>query len=219
MMRWIGFSGGNMKRGFSFLNDDSVGQKVFSAQFTLSDDPDRRETYPFRRDFYGLPRANFPIFERGIFKGFTWIQDDADEFSTQPTGHTVDHPSLALSGGEQDSASSLQELMVIPREHDLLYIPFLHYINIVNPSKAIITASSRFGVRLLRRDGTIGIPFNVRLTQSLLDIFGDKVAWLSRHTVAYNTSDSYGRRNPNAIIVPGFIRVNDLEISHTNSSY
>lgn len=218
MMNWIGFSGGMMKRGYSFLSEAQVGERVFSEQFTLNDDPTRRETFPFRRDFYGLPRGLFPIFERGIFQGFTWTQDDADEFNAQPTGHTVDHASLALAGGGQDVAASVQDLVALPRERDLLYIPYLHYMNIVNPSKAVITASSRFGARLLRRDGSVSIPYNVRLTQSLLDVFGKKVAWLARQTVAYNTSQSYSRRNPTAVIVPAFMRVNDLEISHSNAS-
>jgi len=218
VMNWIGFNGGTMKRGYSFLSEAQVGEKVLSEQFTLSDDPTRRETFPFRSDFYGMPRGLFPIFKRGVFQGFTWEQDDADEFNTQPTGHTVSHTSLTLAGGKQ-GAASLQELTALPRERDLLYIPYLHYMNIVNPSKGVITASSRFGALLLRQDGSVGIPYNVRLTQSLLDVFGERVAWLARQTVAYNTSHSYGRRNPSAVIVPTFMRVNDLEISHSNTSY
>jgi hypothetical protein len=165
-----------------------------------------------------LPRGLFPIIERGIFQGFTWMQDDADEFNARPTSHSVEHASLTVAGGGQEAAS-LQELIALPRERDLLYIPYLHYMNIVNPSKAIITASSRFGARLLRQDGSVGVPYNVRLTQSLLDVFGEKVAWLARQTVAFNTSQSYGRRNPTAVIVPTFMRVNDLEISHSNAAY
>jgi predicted Zn-dependent protease len=219
VMSWIGFNGGTMKRGYSFLSEAQVGQKVFSEQLTLSDDPTRRETFPYGRDFYGLTRDHFPIIERGIFQGFAWTQDDADEFKAQPTGHTVDHASLVLAGGKQDAVASVQELIILPRERDLLYIPYLHYMNIVNPSKAIITASSRFGALLLKQDGSVGIPYNVRLTQSLLDVFGEKVAWLARQTVAYNTTDSYGKRNPTAVIVPAFMRVNGLEISHSNASY
>jgi len=219
MMRYIGFDGGMMKRGMSFLSEAQIGQKVFSEQFNLSDDPARRETYPFRRDYYGMPRGVFPIFERGVFQGFTWLQDDADEFDARPTGHTVNHTSLVLAGGGQAGAASLQELVALPRERDLLYIPYLHYMNIVNPSKAIVTASSRFGALLLRQDGSVGIPYNVRLTQSLLDVFGDQVAWMSHQTLPYNISQSYGRRNPTAMIVPAFVRVNDLEISHSNTSY
>jgi hypothetical protein len=63
------------------------------------------------------------------------------------------------------------------------------------------------------------VPYNVRLTQSLLDIFSEKIAWMSDGQVAYNTSMSYGARNPTALIVPNFVCVKDLEISHANSSY
>jgi len=223
-LNWIGFNGGSMKRGFSFLKEDQVGKKVFSEAFTLTDDPTHLETYPFQRDFTGILRKPAPIFEKGIFQGFIWVQDDADEFGAKPTGHTVAHKSLVLSPGSGDTehrspVRSLEELVSQPREKDILYIPFLHYTNIVNPSKAIFTGSSRFGALLLKKDGSVVIPYNVRLTQSLLDIFGDRVAWFSQHPVVYNTSVSYGGRNPAAMIVPAFIRVNEVEISHSNASY
>jgi hypothetical protein len=91
--------------------------------------------------------------------------------------------------------------------------------NFVNPSKGLITGSSRFGALLLKADGSVVVPYNVRLTQSLLDIFSEKIAWMSDEQVAYNTSMSYGARNPTALVVPNFVCVKDLEISHANSSY
>jgi predicted Zn-dependent protease len=217
-MNYIAHNGGLMKRGYSFLKEENIGQKVFSDQFTLMDDPTRPETFPFGYDLFGMERKPFSIMEDGVFKSFTWMQDDADEFDTQPTGHTVPHISLVMLGGSC-TVNSLKELVSQPRERDILYIPFLHYMNIVNPSKGIITASSRFGALLLKKDGSVVIPYNVRITQSLLDIFGNQVAWLSNETAAYNTSQSYGARNPSSIIVPKFMQVNDLEISHSNSSY
>lgn len=218
IMNWIGFSGGSMKRGFSFIAEDKVGQKVFSEKFNLTDDPTRLETFPFRRDMMGMERKPFPIFEKGVFQGFTWYQDDADEFGVPATGHTVMHKSLTLAGGDVE-VSTLEDVARMPRENDILYIPFLHYMNIVNPSKGLITASSRFGALLLKKDGSIVVPFNVRVTQSLLNIFGEKVAWMSKAQSVNNTSMSYGARNPTAIVVPTFMRVNDLEISHSNTSY
>jgi predicted Zn-dependent protease len=218
IMNWIGFSGGSMKRGFSFISEEQVGTKVFSDKFNLTDDPTCLDTFPFQRDLMGMPRSSFPIFENGVFKCFTWSQDDADEYGAQPTGHTVMHKSLVLSGGDKE-VTTLEELVAMPRENDILYIPFLHYMNLVNPSKGLVTASSRFGALLLKKDGSVVVPYNVRVTQSLLDIFGDKVAWMSKSQTINNTSQSYGARNPTALIVPIFIQVNDLEISHSNSSY
>lgn len=218
IMNWIGINGGMAKRGFSFLKEEQVGQKVFSSQFTLVDDPERQETFPFRRDYSGIPRSKKDLFADGVFKGFVWYQDDADEFGAQPTGHTVSHKSLVLQGGDKEVAS-LKDLVAMPREKDILYFPFLHYMNIVNPSKAVITGSSRFGALLLKAGGEVAIPFNVRLTQSLLDVFGEKVAWMARQSVVYNTSASYGSRNPTAMVVPAFVCVKDLEISHSNSSF
>lgn len=217
-MNWIGFSGGSLKRGFSFLSENNLGKKVFSEKFSLTDDPQCMDTYPFKRDLTGMVRKPFPIFSEGVFQSFTWYQDDADEFGAAATGHTVMHKSLVVKAGEQQ-VGSLEELVSLPRDKDILYIPFLHYMNIVNPSKGTITGSSRFGALLLKADGSVVVPYNVRLTQSLIDVFGDGIAWLSNETVSYNTSSSYGARNPSAVVVPCFMRVNSLEISHSNSSY
>ncbi len=217
-MNYIGFNGGLMKRGYSFLSEEKVGKKVFSEKFNLSDDPTLLETFPFKQDFMGIDRKPYPLFKEGVFQGFVWAQDEADEFGADATGHTVTHNSLSLAGGDQE-VDSLRALVKQPREKDILYIPFLHYMNIVNPSAGLITASSRFGALLLKKDGSVVVPYNVRLTQSLLDVFGEKIAWLSKKTLPYNTSNSYGARNPTAVIVPNFMRVNDLEISHSNDSY
>jgi predicted Zn-dependent protease len=217
-MDWIGYNGGLMKRGYSFLGEDRVGEKVFSDKFTLLDDPERLETFPYKRDLMGIARKRYPIFDSGVFNGFLWNQDDADEFGAEPTGHTVPHKSIVLNPGEE-VVDSLNALVEMPRKKDILYIPFLHYMNIVNPSKGIITATSRFGALLLKQDGSVATPYNVRMTQSLMDIFGNNVAWLSEKTVPYNLSQSYGARNPTAMIVPRFLCTHDLEISHSNTSF
>ncbi len=215
---WFGFNGGLMKRGYSFMKESQIGEQVLSPQFSLTDDASKLETYPYRRDMMGVERNRTDLFEKGVFKGFTWSQDDADEFQKQATAHTVPHISLVLEPGSE-AVKTIQELAAKPRKNDLLYIPFLHYMNIVHPSKGTVTASSRFGALLLKKDGSIVIPYNVRLTHSLLDIFGEKLAWLSDKSIPYNVSQSYGARNPTAIMVPKFMQVNDLEISHSNDSY
>lgn len=218
VMNWIGYNGGMMKRGYSCLKEEHLGKQILSPLVTLTDDPTRRETFPFKRDLMGIPRKPFAIFKDGVFQAFAWRQDDADEFSETPTGHSVPHTSLVMDGGTED-IPTLVALVAAPRDRDLLYIPFLHYMNIVNPTKALVTGSSRFGALLLKQDGSVVTPYNVRLTQSILDLFGEKVAWLSKQTVPYNSSSSYGARNPRAVIVPQFVRVNEMAISHANASF
>ena len=217
-MNYIGFNGGLMKRGYSFLKEEQIGKKVFSEKFTLNDDANELATFPFKRDYMGKKRGNYPLFTNGVFQGFVFSQDDADEFSVESTSHTVRHKSLVIGSGEK-KVNSLQDLIDMPRENDILYFPFIHYMNIVNPSRGLVTGSSRFGALLIKKDGSVVVPFNVRMTQSLLDIFGDKIDWLSKETVPYNISQSYGSRDPVAIVTPKFMAVKDLEISHSNSSY
>jgi predicted Zn-dependent protease len=214
----VGPNGGTMKRGYSFLSEEKLGQRVFSPSFTLIDNPERRETFPLSYDLMGLPRKPFPLFEDGIFKAFYWEQDDADEFGAQPTGHTVDHLNLSMAGGQQ-SIPGLEALLAMPRDEDILYIPYLHYMNIVNPSAGMITGSSRFGILLLKKDGSVQVPYNVRITQTFEDLFGENVEWLACEQTVHNTSSSYGKRNPSAILLPRFLCVRGIEISHSNSSY
>jgi len=218
MLAMIGPNGGTMKRGYSFLGEEKLGKKVFSPLFTLIDDPERREIFPLSYDLMGIPRQPFPFFEDGVFKAFFWEQDDADEFGGQPTGHTVDHLNLSMAGGQR-SMPGLEALLAMPRDEDILYIPYLHYMNIVNPSAGMITGSSRFGNLLLKKDGSVQVPYNVRITQTFEDLFGENVDWISEEQTVHNTSSSYGKRNPSAILLPRFLCVRGIEISHSNSSY
>ena len=210
--------GGAMKRGYSFLKEESRGTKVLSAQFSAVDNPEDAELYAQSADMMGVQRERFPLFEKGAFKQFTWDQDSADEYGKEATGHSVQHQSIVVGAGEM-AVNSLQELLAMPRDEDLLYIPYLHYINIVNPSAGVLTGSSRFGALLLKKDGTVQVPYNVRLTQSFMDLFGEGVDWMSSKQVVYNVSSSYGQRNPTAVKLPRFICTRGVEISHSNSSY
>ncbi|MEA4811872.1 MAG: metallopeptidase TldD-related protein [Anaerolineaceae bacterium] len=210
--------GGAMKQGYSFLKEENLGTEVLSKLFSAVDDPEAVELYAQQADMRGINRKPFAFFEQGVFKGFAWDQDSADEYGQTATGHSVEHQSLVIAPGTAP-VYSLEDLLAMPRDEDILYIPYLHYINFVNPSAGIITGSSRFGALLLKKDGTVEVPYNVRLTQSFTDLFGEKVAWLSQKQMVYNVSSSYGQRNPSALRVPRFICTKGVEISHSNSSY
>lgn len=218
IMAYYGMTGAALMQGYSFLKEEDQGKRLFSEKINLVDDPHEVEIYAQSADRYGLERKPFPLIAEGRFQSFVWDQDSADEFAKTPTGHDVSHASLVMDGGEK-SLATLKDLLEMPREEDILYVPYIHYMNVVNPSQGMVTGSSRFGALYLKKDGSVQVPYNVRLTQKFSDFFGERVQWMSKELVAYNVSSSYGRRNPTALKVPRFICVKEIEISHSNPSY
>jgi len=218
IMTSYGMTGNALMQGYSFLKEEDQDKLLFSEQIDLTDDPREVEIYAQEADRFGIQRKPFPLIAEGRFKAFMWSQDSADEFSKTATGHDVSRPSLVMGAGAQPVAT-LKDLLEMKRDEDILYVPYIHYMNVVNPSQGMVTGSSRFGALYLKKDGSVQVPFNVRLTQKLTDYFGERVQWLSEKQVAYNVSSSYGRRNPTALKVPRFVCVKEIEVSHSNPSY
>jgi len=209
---YIGFDGDSFKRQQTFLKEKHLNQKIFSENLTIKDNPAMRETFPYRFDMNGIPRKTFPLIENGIFKSFIWERDAADEFGEKETGHSVPAMSIVVDPGGKE-INSLAELLKMPRDKDILFFPHIHYMNVVNPTEGIITGSSRFGALILRKSGEVEIPQNLRITDSLLNLFAN-VEWLSKERAAANTSNSYGKRNPKALYLPKFVKINNVEITH-----
>ncbi len=218
VMAFYGMTGGALMQGYSFLKEEDQGKLLFSEKISVVDDPREEEIYAQSADRFGMERKPFPLISEGHFQAFVWDQDSADEFGKTPTGHDVSHFSLVMEGGEK-SVATLKDLLEMPRDEDILYVPYIHYMNVVNPTQGMVTGSSRFGALYLKKDGSVQVPYNVRLTQKFSDFFGERVEWLSKEQVAYNVSSSYGRRDPTALKVPRFICVREIEISHSNPSY
>ncbi|RLD08340.1 MAG: hypothetical protein DRI44_09935 [Chlamydiae bacterium] len=215
MMEYIGFSGGLFKRKMSCLRDEHLGKKIFDDKLTIVDDPAVRETFPSVFDYNGNQRSKFTFVENGVFKQFMWDRDSADEFNEKETGHDVSGLSTVISSGNE-LVSSIND---IPENKELtLFIPHLHYMNIVNMTEGIITACSRFGALIFDKENKIRVPFNFRLTDNFFNIFND-IEWISNETVAVNTSNSYGMRSPAAAFVPKFIKLKNISITHVNKSF
>ena len=214
---WIGFSGGSAKRNMSFLQENQLGRKVFSELLTIVDDPSCAAAFPYAFDSNGLKRYPFPLVEKGVFTSYFWDRDSADEFGQQETGHSVPSMSMTVAPGDRQYAS-LADIIAMPRSNDILYFPYLHYMNVVNATQGIITGCSRFGALLLKKDGTVAVPYNVRMTESIPNLFSS-IEWLSSHRVATNTSSTYGERCPAAMLVPAFVKINNVSITRSNHSF
>ena len=215
IMEWIGFTGDLFKRKMSFLRDEHIGKKVFDDKLSIIDNPNCRETFPRAFDYNGNSRSVFPLVENGVFKQFMWQRDSADEFNQNETAHDVPGLNIVIKPGNK-KINSLKELA---KENDAktLFIPHLHYMNIVNITEGKITSCSRFGALLFDND-KIKVPFNFRLTDTFFNLFKN-IEWIADETVAVNTSGSYGMRSPTAVLAPKFIKLKNINIPHSNKSF
>lgn len=217
-LSWLGLYGTAVKRGYSIHKEEDIGRQVFSPKVTITEGPGLKGGFALPADDHGRSRQTKAWYDKGVLKGFIWHQAAADEYAQTATGHDLAHESFALLPGDMD-INSLEDLVKKPRETDILYVPYLHYTGVVSPSEGLITGTSRFGALLLRKDGGIEVPYNVRFTEKLEDIFGGKLAWLSSESQPYNTSNTYESRNPEALVVPKLMCCDGVKVEISNKSY
>ena len=218
LLSYLGVDGGTMKRDNSINAKEDIGKKRLSEQVTLVEDPSNLDTFAIPVDMHGRKRQAKAWYNRGVFAGFIWTQDAADEHGETATGHDVPHLSFSLLPGDQN-VNELEELSALAKDGDILYVPYLHYTGIVNPTEGLITGTSRFGALMFKQDGSIVVPYNVRFTEKLGDLFGEKLRWLSSETTAYNTSSTYDARDPVAFVVPKLMCCDDVKVEISNKSY
>ena len=214
---WIGFNGRSLKHDMSFLKEEDLNKQVFSPLLTVVDDPSFSDTFPYAFDASGIERQAFPLIKEGVFQNFFWGKETCEEFGGVPTGHDVPSMSIAIGSGNTP-INTLQDLLDAPREKDILYIPYLHYMGIVNAAKGIVTGSTRFGALYLKKDGSIAVPYNMRFTASLRDLFSN-IKWISQRRAALNLTNLYGRRHPEAMLTPRFTCIERVPITLSNTSF
>lgn len=214
----FGLSGWFMKQGRGIHTAEDIGKQVLSPLVTVTEGPENQGAFPLPVDRYGRARQQQAWYDAGVLTGFQYDQDTADEFGEQPTGHDLG-PSFALLPGDRPHTDMADLQTLAQREGDLLYVPYLHYTGVVSATQGLITGTSRFGALLFKQDGSIQVPYNVRFTEKLADIFGSKLQWLSRGQSVYNLSDTYGQRSPRALLVPSLMCCDGVKVEISNSSY
>ncbi len=168
-LSYIGFSGRSVQEGMSFLAD-RLGEQVFGDNITLVDDCQDSNTIDFPFDFQGAKRQRLNIIENGVAKELAYDLESARKAGVETTGHSVGDPSiggfplhLVMDNGEAELAE-----MIKGTDRGLLITRF-HYINVINPRKAILTGLTRDGTFLIE-NGRVKAPVkNLRFTQNIID--------------------------------------------------
>jgi len=213
MAVWTGLMGRGYEEKMGWTSANSVGDAILSPAVTLTDDPTHDQTFQFGFDGAGMVRSAFPLVDEGKLAGLMYDLSTAAKYGKAPTPHHG-AGSLVMRAGE----GSEDPLEAVRDMGQVLYIPALHYMNIPNRSKGIVTASSRFSAVLVE-DGHITRPiFSSRVTDTFGKIFGN-VALLAPDQESVNVSNTYGRRMPDAASVPSYVVSTDVAITDCAESF
>jgi predicted Zn-dependent protease len=211
---WTGFSGRGWQEKWGWTAQRAIGDGVLGGNVSLADDPLDPRSFGIGFDMTGKRRRRFSLVENGRLAGLMWDANGAAKYGQQATGHDTGSLSIAMRTGDGPT----DPLEAVRGMGQVLYIPALHYGNVPNPSQGVFTASSRFSAVLVE-GGRITRPlFSSRVTDSFANVLGN-VAVIASEAVSVNTSDTYGRRSPNAMSLPAYVVCEGVKITDCAESF
>lgn len=169
-LAYMGLGAMAVQEGRSFMNG-RFGERITGENISLWDDGLDQAGVPMAFDFEGAPKQRVDFIERGVAKAVVYDSYTAGREAKQSTGHALPAPNswgpaplnLFLAPGDSDSFDLLAG---IGRG---LWVTRFHYVNVVHPTKTILTGMTRDGTFLIE-NGEIARPVhNLRFTQSVLD--------------------------------------------------
>lgn len=183
-MNYIGFSARSVQMGTGYLTG-KIGERVFGENITIRDDVNNENTMPLYFDFEGNERKTLNIIENGVVKELAYDIRSAIKDGIQTTGHSTGDTSmggfplnLVMEGGNETL-----EGLIKSTTKGILVTRF-HYMNVVDPRQALLTALTRDGLFMIE-DGKIksGVK-NMRFTESMLNAFNKVVGITSERRKA-----------------------------------
>lgn len=169
-LSYIGLGAQAVQEGRSFMNGH-FGEQLVGENISLWDDGLDPDGVPMAFDFEGVPKERVTFFDRGVAREVVYDSYTAGREGKRSTGHALPAPNtwgpmplnLFLASGQADVASLLEGI------ERGLWITRFHYVNVVHPTRVILTGMTRDGTFLIER-GEITRPVrNLRFTQSMLD--------------------------------------------------
>ena len=168
-MAYSGFSAKSVQAGRSYLTG-KLGQKVFGDNITIVDDVTNENTYPMVFDFEGYERKKVEIIKNGVATQLVYDSKSALNDGVETTGHSIANPgmggltfNIVMDGGSE----SFED--IIKNTDKAILVTRFHYMNIVNPRQAQLTALTRDGLYLVENGEIKSGIKNMRFTESMLE--------------------------------------------------
>jgi predicted Zn-dependent protease len=187
-----GFSGQAFEEGTSFVSG-RLGEKVTGSNVTIWDDATDPRGLAVAADYEGVPKRKLSLIKEGVAAGVAYdsytahrarVLGDGAGYHTQrvpgvygvrrSTGHASDlertyfgpvPANLFMEGGE----ASLAEMLAATRRG--LLLTRFHYTHCPDPKRVVMTGTTRDGTFLIENGGIVGAVKNLRLTQSVPELF------------------------------------------------
>ena len=213
---YLGFHALAVQEGRSFFCNE-FGKKMVDEKVTIYDDgldPNGLQV-PF--DFEGIPKQKVVFFENGIAGEVTYDSFTASREGKGSTGHGLIAPNtegpIPINLLMKEGDSSLEGMIRSVRRG--IYVTRFHYINVVEPMKAVLTGMTRDGTFLIE-EGEIKRPINnLRFTESVLKALS-RVSAISRDRRVCSEGTVYSRRFVTGVVAPA-IKVDGFNFSGVSS--
>ncbi len=190
-LNWIGLSARSVQEGRSPLAG-KIGEKVFSENFTLYEDPLNPRGYVTPFDMEGRRRGLITVVEKGVLRDFAYdtvtAKKDGRETNACAVSPFHSFPmfvNLHIAEGDTD-----YEDLISSVDRGLLVTRFW-YSNVVDPRSLTITGMTRDGLFVIEDGKIVGSMKNMRFNVSLLDVFSS-VSGVSRESELVSEPTWYG---------------------------
>jgi len=199
---YLGFHALAVQEGRSFFCNQ-FAKKMVDEKVTIYDDGLDPQGLQVPFDFEGIPKQKVVFFEDGIAKGATHDSFTAGREGKSSTGHALIAPNtegpIPINLLMKEGNSSLEEMIRSVRRG--IYVTRFHYINVVEPMKAVLTGMTRDGTFLIE-EGEIKSPIkNLRFTESVLKALS-RVNAISKDRRVCSEGTVYSRRFVTGVVAP-----------------
>lgn len=169
-----GFNGQAYEEGRSFLSG-RLGAAVMGANVTIWDDATDARNLATAVDHEGVPKRKLSLVEGGIARGVAYDSYTAYRVGQQSTGHAEGEVEANYSGPVPNNlfmqgGDATLDQMIRSTERGLLLTRF-HYTHCPDPKRVVLTGTTRDGTFLIEHGEIVGAVKNLRLTQSLPELF------------------------------------------------
>jgi PmbA protein len=169
-----GFNGQAYEEGRSFVSS-RLDERVTGANVTIWDDATDTRNLAAAADQEGVPKRKLPLLEDGIARGVAYDSYTAYRVGKQSTGHASGEVEANYSGPVPNNlfmqgGNATLEDMIRSTERGLLLTRF-HYTHCPDPKRVVLTGTTRDGTFLIERGEIVGAVKNLRLTQSIPELF------------------------------------------------